>query len=266
MFTILYLGDIVGKLGRKAVQTALPDLKMHYKPDLVIGNVENLTHGVGISPKAMREMLDAGVNAFTSGNHIWGNPEGTPLLDDAEWKLVRPANVPASKKGRGSIVLNMNGVRVLLINLMGSLFTTTADDVSNAFPALDDILKTNEGMYDVAFVDMHAELTAEKEALGHYADGRVAAVIGSHTHVPTADAKILPGGTAYCTDAGRVGAYTSVLGFEPSSVINRFLTGERTPYTLPDRGKAELNGVVITADPATGKAVTIVPIRNLVEC
>lgn len=160
MFTILYLGDIVGKLGRKAVQTALPDLKMRYKPDLVIGNVENLTHGVGISPKAMREMLDAGVNAFTSGNHIWGNPEGTPLLDDAEWKLVRPANVPASKKGRGSIVLNMNGVRVLLINLMGSLFTTTADDVSNAFPALDDILKTNEGMYDVAFVDIHAELTA----------------------------------------------------------------------------------------------------------
>lgn len=266
MFRILYLGDIVGTFGRKAVESALPGLKEKYGPDLTIGNVENLTHGVGVSPSALEAMRRAGIEAFTSGNHIWGNPDGLPLLDDPDMKLVRPANVPESREGVGSMLVDVQGVRVLVVNLMGAILTMPTERVTNAFKALDGILKEHEGAYDLAFVDMHAELTAEKEALGHYADGRVTAVMGSHTHVPTADAKILPGGTAYCTDIGRVGAYDSVLGFDSASVVKRFLTGQKSPYALPENGTAEVNGILISADPESGKATELTRIREFVEC
>jgi metallophosphoesterase (TIGR00282 family) len=268
MFRILFLGDIVGKLGRKAVSAKLSDLKKRYEPGVTIANAENLTHGAGISLSALREMDEAGIDAFTSGNHVWTNEKGAALLDDPAWsrRLIRPANMRRGEPGNGSIVYTAkDGVKILLVNLCGQLAMPTDDVIENSFYALDTIIAAHAAdRPDLTFVDFHAELTAEKEALAHYADGRVTAIIGTHTHVQTSDAVILKGGTAYCTDAGRTGAADSVLGFEKNSAIERFLTGEKTPYLIPERGKAEIDGVLVQADPKTGKAVHIDSFREFV--
>ncbi len=266
-FTILYFGDVVGKIGRTALMKALPDMKRRFSPNLTIANVENLTHGAGIGPKQLKELRDASVDAFTSGNHVWDNPDGLAILDDPAWtgRLVRPANMRRDQPGRGSTVATKDGVRVLIVNLMGqALFP---ESVESPFNALDTILATHAAdRPDLVFVDFHAETTAEKEAFGHYADGRVAAVLGSHTHVPTSDAKILPGGTAYCTDVGRVGAYDSVIGFEKKSVLERFLTGGDMSYDIPKKGAAEVNGIAVRVDVRTGRATGLDRIRKFVEC
>lgn len=267
-FTLLYFGDIVGKIGRTALLKVLPELKRRHAPDLTIANVENLTHGSGIAPKQMQELANAGVDAFTSGNHVWDNPDGLPALDDPAWtgRLVRPANMRRDAPGRGSIVYRTaDGTKILILNLMGRVLST--EPIESPFLALDTLLEAHaaDGA-DLVFVDFHAETTAEKEALGHHADGRVLAVVGSHTHVPTADAKILPGRTAYCTDVGRVGAYDSVIGFEKNSVLKRFLTDQPLPYDLPKNGRAEVNGIVIQADLGTGLAVGLDRIREFVDC
>jgi 2',3'-cyclic-nucleotide 2'-phosphodiesterase len=267
-FTILFFGDVVGKLGRLALQKALPDLKRRFLPDITIANVENLTHGTGIAPKQLRELVDAGVDAFTTGNHVWGNPDGLPLLNDPAWtnRLVRPANMRRADPGRGSTIFTtQTGIRVLLVNLAGQILSP--DPAENPFHALDAILESHKpDAPQVTFVDIHAEATAEKEALGHFADGRVSAVMGTHTHVATADAKILPGGTAYCTDVGRVGAYNSVLGFEKNSAIKRFLGAETGSYELLDHGQAEVDGVAIRVNLDTGLATSLDQIREIVDC
>ncbi len=267
-FRILFLGDIVGKLGRRAITIGLPDIKKKYKPDLTIANVENVSHGVGISPSSMKEMEDAGIEAFTSGNHVWGNPKGLALLDDPAWsnRLVRPANMRRSDPGRGStIYTTKDGVRILLVNLSGQLAMPNEEPIENPFHALDTILESHKADEPaITLVDFHAELTAEKEALAHHVDGRVTALIGTHTHVQTSDERILPGGTAFCTDAGRSGAYTSVLGFEKNSAIKRFLTNEKTPYELPELGEAEIDGMIVDCDPKTGLASRIDRFRKIV--
>lgn len=269
MLRILFLGDIVGKLGRRAVTDALPGLKSTYAPDATIANVENLTHGVGISPSTMEEMNRAGVDAFTSGNHVWGNPKGLGVLDDPAWshRLVRPANMRRGEPGNGSAIFTTSGgVKLLLVNLSGQLEMPTEESIENPFQTLDAILESHRPDQPQAiFVDFHAELTAEKEALGHYADGRVGAVMGTHTHVQTSDAKRLPKGTAYCTDVGRVGAADSVIGFEKTSVTERFLTGNKAPYDIPKTGKAEVDGVVITIDLKTGLSTRVDLFRTFVE-
>lgn len=267
-FTILYFGDIVGKIGRQGLIKVLPDLKKRHAPDLTLANVENLTHGSGIAERQLRELTDAGVDAFTSGNHVWDNPDGLAVLDDPAWtnRLVRPANMRRSEPGRGSTVYRAaDGVKILLVNLMGQiLFPET---VESPFQALDTILAAHAADRPaLVFLDFHAETTAEKEAFGHYADGKVAAVMGSHTHVATADAKILPGGTAYCTDVGRVGAHDSVIGFEKSSVLERFLTNQSLSYEIPNHGQVEVNGIVIRTDLDTGLATGLDRIREFVEC
>jgi metallophosphoesterase (TIGR00282 family) len=268
MFRILFLGDIVGKLGRKAVSAKLAVLKEKYDPDVTIANAENLTHGAGISLSALREMDEAGIDAFTSGNHVWTNVGGAALLDDPSWsrRLIRPANMRRGEPGNGSVVYTAkNGIKILLVNLCGRLAMPDDEVIENPFFALDTILAAHAADNpDLTFVDFHAELTAEKEALAHYADGRVTALIGTHTHVQTSDAVVLKGGTAYCTDAGRTGAADSVLGFEKKSAIKRFLTGEKTPYLIPERGKAEMDGVLVHADPDTGKASRIDSFREFV--
>lgn len=267
-FRILFLGDIVGKLGRKAIAKGLPDIKKKYKPDVTIANVENLTHGVGISPSSMEEMDRAGIDAFTSGNHIWGNEKGMELLDDPAWssRLVRPANMRRGEPGAGSTIYKTDdGVNILLVNLSGQLAMPLDEAIENPFHTLDTILKAHEADEpQIVFVDFHAELTAEKEALGHHVDGRVGALIGTHTHVQTSDAKILPGGTAYCTDVGRVGALDSVLGFEKKSVMKRFLNGDKTPYELETSGKAEIDGIFIEFDRTTGLAQRLDLFREFV--
>jgi len=268
MFRILFLGDIVGKLGRNAITKGLFDLKKKYEPDVTIANVENLSHGVGISPSGMEELDRAGIDAFTSGNHVWGNDSGVALLDDPAWshRLIRPANMRRGEPGNGSTIYKTaGGVRILLVNLSGQLAMPNDEAIENPFHALDTILKAHEADEpQIIFVDFHAELTAEKEALGHHADGRVGAVVGTHTHVQTSDAKILPGGTAYCTDIGRVGAADSVLGFEKKSVLKRFLTGMKTPYDLETSGKAEMNGILIQMNLDTGMAERVDLFREFV--
>ena len=267
MFRILFLGDVIAKLGRHAIQQGLPDLIDEHRPDVVIANVENLSHGVGISPSSIKELQDAGVDAFTSGNHVWGNEAGTGLLDDPAYadKLVRPANMRRKDPGRGSTVFQTkNGLRIRLINLAGQLAMPADHPAENPFHTLDTLLEGTENDPKLVFVDFHAEMTSEKEALGHYADGRVTAVIGTHTHVQTSDQRILPQQTAYCTDAGRCGARDSVLGFEKNSAVERFLKGGRIPYDLPEHGEAELDGVLIDADPETGLATGIDRFRKIV--
>lgn len=262
MLKILFFGDIVGSIGRRGVVTMLPKLRSEFAPDLVVANVENLAHGRGITPKTLKELDAAGVDAYTSGNHVWENPVGLVCFDDPAWnnRLVRPANVPPTRAGRGWTVVEKNGVRIALVNLMGTLFM--GEEFSNPFLAFDRIFGEIEKASDVVFVDFHAEATSEKEAFGHYVDGRAAAVLGSHTHVPTADAKILPGGTAYQTDVGRCGSKDSVIGFEKKAAMKLFFEPSAKAYDPPESGDIEVNAALVTVDPDAGKAVRLDAIRR----
>lgn len=263
---ILFFGDIIGALGRKAVAATLPELKKKHAPDLVVANVENLAHGVGVTEKTLNELVTAGVDVFTGGNHSWDNPLGAPLFDREDWKsrIVVPTNYGAKKNGTNAIVIERHGARLLIINIIGQLFGHP--QTRSPFEELDAVLKAHGDVRPNAIlVDFHAEATAEKEAFGHYADGRVAAVLGTHTHIPTADAKILLGGAAYVTDVGRCGAYDSVIGFEKKSVIKRFLQGGSPKYILPESGQAEVNALLIDIDTEAGKARGLDRIREIVD-
>lgn len=264
-FRILFFGDTVGSIGRKGLALGLPALREEYKPDLVIVNVENLAHGRGITPKTMMSLEELGIDAYTSGNHVWENPVGLPCFDDERWRdrLIRPANIKSGRPGRGIMLLERNGVRIAVCNLLGQILMK--DEVTNPFHAFDAITQEVKPKADLLIVDFHAEATSEKEAFGHYADGRAAAVLGTHTHVPTADAKILPGGTAYVTDVGRVGAMDSVIGFEKKSAVLSYLTPDGGAYDLPKNGLVELNAVLLRLDPTTGRAVGLDRIRKIVE-
>jgi 2',3'-cyclic-nucleotide 2'-phosphodiesterase len=262
MFKILFFGDIVGSIGRRGVVSMLPSLKEELKPDLIIANAENIAHGRGITVKTLQELDAAGVDAYTSGNHVWENPAGLGCFSDPAWKdrLIRPANVDPERAGRGTMVVEKNGVRILLINLAGQLFMK--DTVSSPFLSLDRILAENPDV-NLRIVDIHAEATSEKEALGHYADSRVTAILGTHTHVPTADGKILTGGTGYVTDVGRNGALDSVVGFEKMAAIQRFLDPANRAYDPPEDGPIEINAVLLTANPKTGLATHLDQIHRI---
>jgi metallophosphoesterase (TIGR00282 family) len=263
---ILFFGDVVGKPGRMGLIKALPGLKKKYAPDLVIANAENLAHGVGMSKKTLDELVEAGVDAFTGGGHSWQNSQGTPLLDDPAWRerLVVPMNAGEAQNGRAWTMLEVKQKRILLVSIQGCLFTHPA--TQDPFAALDKIIEQQKGSKpNIIIVDFHAEATAEKEAFGHYADGRVAAVLGTHTHVATADLKILPGGTAYVTDVGRTGAYDSVMGFEKTSAINSFLHQKDRKYTLSNQGAMEINAVSLTLDPETGLTKNLDRIREIID-
>ena len=265
-FKILFFGDVVGALGREGLVRALPPLKERFMPNLVIANVENLAHGVGVTLKTLNELVNAGIDAFTGGNHSWDNPLGAPLFEDPEWsmKLSVPTNFGASKGGKNAILVEKEGARILLTNVMGQLFTHP--NTSSPFTALEKILKEHAtDKPDAILVDIHAEATSEKEAFGHFADGKAAAVFGSHTHIPTNDHKILPGGTAYITDLGRCGAYDSVLGFEKTSAVKRFLSESSGKYDLVKTGRCEVNGVAFTVDLDTGHTVELTRIREFVD-
>jgi metallophosphoesterase (TIGR00282 family) len=262
MFRVLFFGDIVGSMGRKALATILPDLKTEFTPDLLLANVENLSHGRGVSVKALTELDELGFDGYTSGNHVWDNIPGRACFEDPRWKdrLVRPANVSPDHAGRGVMVLEKNGTRIGVANLMGRLFMK--DEVSSPFLSFDRIAQETDA--DALLVDFHAETTSEKEALGHYADGRAAAIFGTHTHVPTADEKILSGGTAYITDVGRNGASDSIVGFEKSAALRAFLEPGVKDQEIPKSGTAEINAILITFDPKTGLATGLDRIRRFV--
>lgn len=240
---ILFFGDIVGRVGRNGIKKQLKAIVKKHQPDIIIANAENLAHGTGVTPKTIHEMQEAGIDYFTSGNHIWNKPIGEELLQEKKPKVLRPANYE-NKSGTGVLEIEHNGNKLLLINLQGQVFMN--EEVSNPFHKIDEILKKKPLIkYDAIFVDFHAEATSEKKALGWFLDGRVSAVVGTHTHIPTADAQILPKGTAYITDVGMTGPERSVLGVEIEPVLGRFLEENKKGFSYAEEGTCQINAVVI---------------------
>lgn len=247
---ILFLGDVFGKPGRQVVAKFLPEIIKEKKPDLVIANVENIHHGKGVSNSKIEEMQKAGVNFFTSGNHIWKVSEIFKHLEEENYPLVRPGNYPDKAPGRGDkIVETSGGEKVLVINLMGRVFMPAhlADPFQKAEEILEKYreegLELGKGLAAI-FVDFHAEAGSEKMAFAHYLDGQISALVGTHTHIPTADEQIFPGGTAYQTDTGMNGCYDSVIGVKKEEIIENFLTQMPVKHTVAE-GPTVFNAVLI---------------------
>jgi metallophosphoesterase (TIGR00282 family) len=253
---VLAIGDIIGRPGRRAVAKLLPGMVKKYGVDLVVANAENIAGGIGVTTNTAQELLDAGVNVLTSGNHIWAEKEIIPYLD-GEMPLLRPLNYPQGVPGRGYLLAG----QVMVVNLIGRTFMGNFDC---PFRAMDRLLSELEDRPSVIIVDFHAEATSEKVALGRYLDGRVSAVLGTHTHVGTTDAQLLPRGTAYVTDIGMTGPTDSVIGDDIEAVTRRFLT--MIPHRLSvGKGKVALNAVLVGIDEATGRALAIERVSQEVE-
>lgn len=236
---ILFIGDVVGKVGRRMVRDHLLALKREHGAQLAIVNGENAAHGKGITEKIYKELLGYGADFITLGNHAFAKSEAYGLLD-GKVNMIRPLNYPESAPGRGHAIINVNGRKLLIVNLQGRSFMPAIDC---PFKAADDVLLNND--YDEAFVDFHSETTSESLAMGYYLDGRVNAVVGTHTHVQTNDEQILPGGTAYITDAGMTGFKDGILGIRKEEVIERFLNQLPVRHDVPDEGKGILSGLII---------------------
>jgi metallophosphoesterase (TIGR00282 family) len=217
---LLFIGDVVGKPGREGLIAAMPELRKEHLPDLVVVNGENVAGGVGITAETAAELFEAGAGVITLGNHTYRHKDVYPFLD-SEQRIVRPANFPPSNPGRGHTIVEAAGMRVAVINLSGERHMLVD---RNPFPAIDDLLDSLTGSADAFIVDFHAELTSEKVAMGWHLDGRVAAVLGTHTHVPTADARVLPGGTAHISDVGMTGSRAGVIGVRREDALRAFKT------------------------------------------
>ncbi len=238
---ILFLGDIVGKPGRKIIAEKLDGLKKEYKTDIVVGNGENAAGGFGLTEKIYQELRELGIEVITSGNHIWDKKEIYQIIDQED-RLLRPLNYSPKAPGRGFGIFNVKGRgNIGVINLTGRVFMGPADC---PFRVFDDVIERIRKITPVILVDFHAEATSEKKAFLHYVDGRVAAVLGTHTHISTADSQITSAGTAYITDVGMTGVQDSVLGVEPRTIISRFLTGLPQRFEVA-RGTGEIRGVFL---------------------
>ncbi|MFB9762337.1 TIGR00282 family metallophosphoesterase [Ectobacillus funiculus] len=249
---ILFVGDVVGSSGRQMIQDYVPKLKKKYSPTVTIINGENAAGGRGITEKIYRSFLEVGAQAVTLGNHAWDNREIFEFIDNAKY-LVRPANFPEGTPGKGLIFLNCNGIEVAIINLQGRTFLPPLDC---PFKKVDDLIAQAKKRTSIIFIDFHAEATSEKQALGWYVDGRATAVVGTHTHVQTADNRILPNGTAYITDVGMTGPYDGILGMERGAVLKKFLTALPVRFEVAE-GRTQLSAVLIDVNPSTGKASRI---------
>jgi 2',3'-cyclic-nucleotide 2'-phosphodiesterase len=250
---ILFIGDIVGKPGRQAVSRELHRLVDRYNVDVVIANGENASGGFGITAESARELFACGIHLFTSGNHIWDKKEALEYLTKEE-RIIRPANYPDGTPGKGSaVVTTPGGVRVGVINLEGRVFMNSLEC---PFRTADREIAALSDSARVIIVDFHAEATSEKTSLGWYLDGRVSAVVGTHTHVQTADERLLTEGTAYITDVGMTGAFDSVIGVRKDEPIRKFLTQLPSKFEVAKKD-LRLNGVVLTIDEASGKALGI---------
>jgi hypothetical protein len=258
---ILFFGDVVGSSARKKICDLLPDYREKHHIDFVIINGENAAAGFGITQAICQEFYASGVDAITMGNHTWDNKDIYNFINHDK-RIIRPANYPKNTVGRGSSMLqDKQGRNVLVINLLGRVFMHPVLDCP--FETLDRELEFPElgTICDAIIVDMHAEATSEKQALGHYVDGRVSLVVGTHTHVPTADARILPKGTAYQTDSGMCGVYDSVVGMKKNEAINRFVTKINGGRFEPANGEATLCGTLVETNPQTGLADYITAIK-----
>ena len=252
---ILAIGDIIGKPGRQAVMELLPVLREQYRIQLVMANGENVAGGLGLTPDTARDLIKSGIDVITSGNHIWAQKEIIPYLD-GEMPILRPLNYPPGVPGRGYLVKN----KVLVVNLTGRTFMGNFDC---PFRAIDKLLSELDKP-PVVIVDFHAEATSEKMAMGRYLDGQVSAVLGTHTHVGTIDAQLLPQGTAYVTDIGMTGPMDSIIGDDAEAVLRRFLTA--MPHRLSvGQGKVMFNAIMVRVDDQTGKAKSIKRIYREVE-
>lgn len=250
---ILFIGDVVGSPGRNMLTEYLPKLKEKYRPQITIVNGENAAAGKGITEKIYKQFLNLGIQTITMGNHTWNKREIIDFIDEAPY-LIRPANFPDNNPGKGIVYIKSNEYEIAVINLQGRVFLDPHDD---PFTKADELISEARKRTNLIFIDFHAEVTSEKQAFGWYVDGRVSAVIGTHTHTQTADERILPNGTAYLTDAGMTGPYDSILGVDKTSVINRFLTNMPTRFEVDKQGRNQLNGCIIDIDVATGKAKRI---------
>jgi len=257
---ILFVGDVMGGPGRRAVEAHLEGLVDRERIDFVVANIENIAGGFGLTAKVLEELEGLPIDVLTSGNHVWDKKEGVPLLD-AHPALLRPANYPDGNPGRGWCVEETAaGVPVAVVNLQGQALMAPID---NPFRVADRVLEEIRLAHDnlrVIVVDMHAEATSEKQAMGWHLDGRVTAVLGTHTHVPTADERILPEGTAFQTDVGMTGPYESVIGMRPDKVLERFLLGTPRPFE-PAKRDVQLRGAIVDADEETGRALAIRRLR-----
>ena len=254
---ILFVGDVVGRPGRDAVEGLLPVLRERHEVDVCVVNGENVANGMGITPRLAELLLAAGADAITLGNHTWRRDEIGPYLA-ASQAVLRPANMQRSAPGRGlGVVEARDGTRVAVINLLGSLFLEPAHSM---WEMVDALVEEASAAAPVVVVDLHAEATSEKVALAAWLDGRVTAVLGTHTHVQTSDARILPGGTAALTDVGMTGPHDSVIGVETALAVRRMRTGMPVRFETA-AGGVRLEGALVTCDPATGRASAIEPVR-----
>jgi len=253
---VVFIGDIVGNVGRDTVKRLLPWIKDKYQPHIIIANGENAAGGRGINAAIARELFEWGVHGITMGNHTWDNREIFEFIDD-EPRLIRPANLPPGTPGAGSAVIKVGNKELAIVNLIGRTFLPPSDC---PFRAADEIVDELRRKHRCILVDFHAEATSEKIAMGWHLDGRASLVVGTHTHVQTNDDRILPEGTAYVTDAGMTGPRDGVLGMDREIVIRKFMTGLPARFQVADT-KWILSGVFVDIDEATGKAVKVQTIR-----
>jgi 2',3'-cyclic-nucleotide 2'-phosphodiesterase len=257
---LLFLGDVVGRSGRAAVNTELPGLIKKHGFDFVVVNGENAAGGFGITEEILQELIAAGADCVTTGNHVWDQKEALNFADRYD-RFLRPINYPAGTPGRGANVYSAkNGARVLVVNVMGSLFMPTLDDPFQAMSHELSACSIGNGC-DAVIVDMHAEASSEKQTMGFFLDGKASLVIGTHTHVPTADWRILSGGTAYMTDVGMCGDYDSVIGMDKDEPLRRSTTKIAGGRLVPSQGPGALSGLAVEVDDRTGLARRVAPLR-----
>ncbi|PSL42067.1 hypothetical protein B0H99_101315 [Planomicrobium soli] len=249
---ILFIGDIVGSIGRDALESYLPRLKRKYAPDVVIANGENAAAGRGITKAIYQDLLFMGVDMVTMGNHTWDQKEIFDFIDEVDY-LIRPANFSEEAPGRGMATVTKNGQTLSVINLHGRVFLPPHED---PFKTVDDLIEEAKAVSPLVFVDFHAEATSEKIAMGWHLDGRASVVVGTHTHVQTADARILPKGTAFISDVGMTGPYDEILGMTKESVLYRFKTNMPTRFEVPKKGRSVVSGFFTEVDDQTGKATS----------
>jgi len=258
---LLFLGDVMGRAGRAAISETLPRLKTDWRLDFVVVNGENATSGHGLSQSHAATLLAAGVDCLTLGDHAFDQRDMLQFIDK-EPRIVRPMNYAKSAPGRGLQLFEAKGGRkVLVVQALGQVFMKRP--FSDPFSAIEGVLRSHPlgGLASAILIDIHCEATSEKMAVGHFCDGRASLVVGTHTHVPTADAQVLPGGTAYMTDAGMCGDYNSVIGMEKGEPLRRFITGMPKDRFTPAAGEATLSGVFVETDDKSGKALRVAPIR-----
>ncbi len=254
----------MGRPGRQATKKFLPELKDKYDPDLTIANIENIAHGIGITKKTTEEIKELGIDVFTSGNHIFKKKDAYDIVARKDIRILRPANYPPEVPGKGYDVFEVRTNKVLVVNLMGRVFIKEDFDCPfRKWQAIKEEL--GEDMPKISIIDFHAEATSEKAAFGLFVDGEVSAVIGTHTHVPTQDFKIMPGGTAYVSDIGMIGPVDSVIGVDKDIIIKQFLTQVQESQEVADKNQCEANAIYLEVDDKTGKTKKIEKIYQTVD-